>query len=356
MLTVAVVITWLAAGYRIAISASQPRTLWRFSFTAIMVTVAIALTLYEFRTPVDHYLGVPALAGLLSRLVINVGIGFLLVYLHALRGKDVPTRALASYALITITVLLTLVISWSAGSFRTRELDDLLESPSASAAVYCLVFWSFLGTGLAMTARTCRQRWRTARHADPAREVSLLLTGSGAMVGLAVLVLWSVSLVMAATGADGTALNAVGDRLMPGAAGLVAVGVICLLVVPYLAALWVTARRWRALRPLWTELVGRYPQVHLDLQPSGGPLTRLQFHVERMIIETLDALRIAPAGQVPPGVGGVDAIAGCLIAESAAGSGVRAAELLDHSDSRDAEVDQLILLAAAFQRLHRVAA
>jgi hypothetical protein len=45
MLTGAVVISWLAAGYRIAISISQPRTLWRSSFTGVMVTVAVALTL-----------------------------------------------------------------------------------------------------------------------------------------------------------------------------------------------------------------------------------------------------------------------------------------------------------------------
>jgi len=356
MLTIVVLITWVAAGYRVALSLSQPRTLWRSSFTVVMVTVASALTLYDFRADVDHRLGVPSLADLLSRLAITVGIGFLLAYLHALRVKDVPATALAGYAVITAAVLVTLLVSWVVGPFRARELDDLLARPSASLAVYCLTFWTFLGMATALTARTCLRRWRTVRHEDPGREVSLLLTASGAVVGIAVLCLWSLSLILTLTGLRSSGINQLGDWLLPFAAGLVAVGVICLLVVPYLASLLVTWRRWRALRPLWIALIARYPQVHLDVQPRGGPLTRQEFRLERMIIETLDALRVAPVGQLANGARGVEAVARSLVDEAAAGSGVNAAELLDHSDSRDADVDQLVLLAGAFERLHRVSA
>lgn len=356
MLATAVLVTWLAAGYRMVLSLSQPRTLWRTSFTAVMVAVAIAFTLYDFRGPIDQHLGVPALAGLLCRLVLSVGVGFLLVYLHSLRADDVPRAALIFYAVITGAMLLTMLISWVAGSFRGRELDDLLVSPSASVAVYCLTFWLFLAAGLALTARTCQSRWRTVRHQDPGREVSLLLTASGAVVGLAVLSLWSTSLLLALAGFDGSGLNEVGDRLLPIAAGLVAVGVICLLVVPYLVSLVVTWCRWRSLRPLWRELIARYPQVHLDVRPRGGLLTRLQFRLERMIIETLDALRIAPVGALPADGTGVEAVAQSLFDEDAAESEVHAAELLDRSESRDADVDQLVTLAGAFERLHRAAA
>jgi hypothetical protein len=356
MLTIAVLITWLAAGYRIVLSLSQPRTLWRTSFTAVMVTVAIAFTLYDFRVPIDQHLGVPALAGLLSRLVISVGVGFLLIYLHFLGGKDVPVRSLVVYAVITLAVLLTMLIAWDLGSFRERELADLLVSPSASVALYCLSFWSFLAMALSLTVRTCLGRWRTVRHQDPGREVSLLLTATGAGVGLVVLALWSASLIFASTGFDGSRLNEMGDRLLPIAAGLVAIGVICLLVVPYLVSLVVTWRRWRALRPLWVALVDRYPQVHLDVQPRGGLLTRLQFRLERMIIETLDALRVAPVAVLPDGGRGVEAVARSLVEEAVTEGDVRAAELLDHSKSRDADVDQLVMLAGVFERLHRAAA
>lgn len=356
MLTIAALISWLAAGYRIALSLSQPRTVWRTSFTAVMVTVAIAFTLYDCRVPIDQHLGVPDLADLLSRLVISVGVGFLLIYLHTLRVQDVPVRSLILYALITVAVLLTMLITWGLGWFRERELDDLLVSPSASVAIYCLSFWAFLAVGLALTAQTCLSRWRTVRHQDPGREVSLLLTGSGAGVGLVVLTLWSSSLILTIAGLDGVRVNAMGDRLLPIAAGLVGVGVICLLVVPYLVSLVVTWRRWRALRPLWVALIDRYPQVHWDVQPRGGLLTRLQFRLERVIIETLDALRVAPVGALPAGVRGVEAVAHTLVEEAAAQGDVNAAELLDHSESRDADVDQLVTLAGAFERLHRAAA
>lgn len=356
MLTIAVLITWVAAGYRMALSLSQPGTLWRTSFTVVMVTVAIAFTLYDFRMPIDQHLGVPAFTGLLSRLVISVGVGFLLIYLHTLRVKDVPTRSLILYAVITLAVLLTVLLAWGLGSFRERELDDLLVSPSASVAFYCLSFWSFLAVALALTVRTCLSRWRTVRHQDPGREVSLLLTASGAGVGLVVLTLWSGSLILTVAGFDGSRVNETGDRLLPIAAGLVAVGVISLLVVPYIVSLIVTWRRWRALRPLWVALVDRYPQVHLDVQPRGGLRTRLQFGLERMIIETLDALRVAPVGVLPAGVRGVEAVAYSLVEEAATEGDVHAAELLDHSESRDADVDQLVMLAGAFERLHRVAA
>jgi hypothetical protein len=260
------------------------------------------------------------------------------------------------YALVTCAVLLTMLISWLVGSFRGRELDDLLLRPSASVAVYCLTFWMFLALGLALTARTCLGRWRTVRHQDPGREVSLLLTASGAVVGLAVLGLWSASLMVTIRGADGSSVNKIGDRLLPVAAGLVALGVICLLVVPYLVSLGVAWRRYRALRPLWVELIARYPQVHLDVQPRGGPLTRLQFRLERIIIETLDSLRIAPVGQLEAGTGRLEAVARSLVENGAADDGVHAAELLDHSESREADVEQLVMLAGAFERLHRVAA
>lgn len=261
MLTLAVLIAWLAAGYRLLVSLSQPRTLWRSSFTAVTLTVALAFTMYDFRAGIDQYLGVPDLTGLLSRLVITVGAGFLLVYLHALRVEIVPATALAVYGLITVGVLATLVISWSAASFPQREVDDLLASPSAAVAVYCLSFWLFQGLALTLTARTCLSRWRTVRHGDPGREVSLLLTASGAIVGLAVLGLWSVSLVLTVAGPSGSAFNAVGDRLLPAAEGLVAVGVICPAGRAVLASLVVTWRRWKALRPLWMELVRRSAPV-----------------------------------------------------------------------------------------------
>jgi hypothetical protein len=355
MLTAALLITWAAAAYRLILSWSQPRTIWRTSFTAVMVALAVAVTIYRFREPIDQLLHTPNLAGLLSRLVAVVGLGCLLVYLHALRAEVVPARALLLYILITWAVAATLAVSWVLGPFHTSELDDLRVVPSVATSVYCLSFWLFLGLASIATASTCLRRRRAVRHQDRAREVSLLLSASGALVGLAVAMLWSVSLAWP-VGSLGSALNGWADRLMPVACALIAAGVICMLVVPLLMSLIVTWRRWRALRPLWAALMERYPQVRLDVRPRGGPLTRMQFRMERMIIETFDALRLAPVGDPVPGVAGVETVARSLHRETEPRWSRHAVDLLDHVDSRDADVDQLIRLAGAYERLHHAAA
>ncbi|WP_460809768.1 DUF6545 domain-containing protein [Microlunatus endophyticus] len=352
MLTAAVAIAWSAAIYRLVVSASQSRTLWRSSFTAVTITVAIASTLYDFRLAIDRYLSAPNLADLLARLTISVGAGFLLVYLHTLRSDTVPVGALVGYATVTVAVLITMSSAWLLGSFHSREIDDLLTVLSTDVAVYCLAFWSMLGVSLAAMSWTCFGRWRTAHHQDPAREVSMLLIAGAGILGLAVVVLWALSLVLTMANHAGADANAAGDRLLPVAAAMSSVGIISLLVVPYLATLHVTRMRWRALRPLWRALVERYPEVHLEAQPQGGPLTRLQFGLERMIIEIFDALRIAPVGDYPADVGKAEAIIRAIMTNPVRQANRHAADLLDHSESRDDDLDQLIALAGAFERLH----
>lgn len=351
MLTAAVAIAWLAAIYRLVVSASQPRTLWRSSFTAVTITVAIASTLYDFRLLIDQYLNVPNLADLLARVVISVGAGFLLVYVHTLRSDTVPAYALVLYATVTAVALITMISAWLFGSFRDQELNDLLTAPSPDVAVYCLTFWSMLGVSLAAMSWTCIGRWRTVRHQDPAREVSMLLIAGAGILGVAVVLLWSLSLMLTmANGEGAAAVNAAGDRILPAAAAMSSIGIISLLVVPYLAALLGTWRRWRALRPLWRALIGRYPQVHLEVQLQGGLLTRLQFGLERMIIEIFDALRIAPVGEYPHDVSEAEAIVRAILAEPESPTNQHAADLLDQSESRDADLDQLIALASVFER------
>jgi hypothetical protein len=355
MLTVAMLIVWAAAVYRLALSLAQPRTLWRTSLTAVILAMAVAPSLYAFRQPIDQLVQLPNLAGLLSRLVVTVGLGFLLVFLHALRLPAVPRSALTIYSVTTVAVAVALVLSWILGPFHRRELDDLLAVPSVATALYCVSFWAFLGVVLALTAWTCLPRRRTVSHQDLAREVSLLLTAFGSLVGLAVLLLWSLSLISTVAGADGSAFNRLGDRLMPIPIALVAGGVVSLLVVPYLVSLIVTWRRWSVLRPLWAVMVERYPHVHLEARPRGGLLSRLQFRVERMIIEILDALRIAPVATPRPGDAPVDAVARSISEGVHPQSGWRAGELLDHPGSRDGDVDQLVRLARAYKGLHHAA-
>jgi hypothetical protein len=71
-----------------------------------------------------------------------------------------------------------------------------------------------------------------------------------------------------------------------------------------------------------------------------------------MIIEIFDALRIAPIGDYPADVSKAEAIIRAIMANPVRQANRHAADLLDHSDSRDDDLDQLIALAGAFERLH----
>jgi len=57
ILDLAIVLTWLAAGYRTWVLMTQPRTIWRTSFTVSMAATAVAFTLYRFRLPLDQLTG-----------------------------------------------------------------------------------------------------------------------------------------------------------------------------------------------------------------------------------------------------------------------------------------------------------
>jgi hypothetical protein len=354
MLDVAIAIAWVAAAYRIWVSVSQPSVLWRTSFTVAMVSTALAFTLYRYRAVLDQMSGVWNLSGLTARGIFAVGIGFLLIYLDFLRRERVPNRTVVTYLSTTAIVIVIMVSSWVASPVHDRTVDDLLElSAHVSVVVYCVSFWVFLIAALAIMARTCLARGRTFRHDDLARSVSLLLIGGSAVVAIPVLMLWTASLLIRHRGGDPGILNAVGDAILPWPVLLDAAGVLSLLVVPYLASFARAWRHWRRLSPLWSEVVSRYPQVHLPLHLTGGPLTRLETRVARMIIETRDALRIAGVDVAPVQRLPVEAVAQALHAR--AGGARSVADVLGGAETREADLQQLMALSLAFRRIRRAA-
>lgn len=316
-----------------------------------MVCTAAAFTMYQYRAGFDATAGVWNLAGLAAHITLAVGLGFLLIYLDSLRRLEVPKRTATIYLAVTAVVIIVMIGSWLAAPVHDRDVADLLDLPANGAvAVYCIAFWAFLACVLLTMTRTCLARGRTFRHEDLARSISMVLIGASALTAIPVVLLWSISLLVRNRGGSPGRLNAIGDALLPWAVLLNALGVLCLLTVPYLASLiraWLHLRR---LRPLWSALVHRYPWVHLPLRLTGGPLTRLQTLVERAIIETRDALRIAridvPAGQVS-----VESIARAL--RTSAGGSRNVADLLDRSETREADLDQLMALSQAFEKAGR---
>ena len=347
----AIVLTWIAAIYRIWVLASQPRAIWRTSFSVSMLATAVAFTLYRFRLPIDQLVGVPNLAGLLAHVIFAVGAGFLLVYLQALRSQVISTQRVRAYLFTSVVVSVIMTMSWSAAPIHDHPLDDLLPlAEHPSVAIYCVTFWSYLACALALMARTCLARGRTFRREDLARSISLLLIGLSAAAAIPALLLWTASILVGyLTGREEQRLNALGDALLPWPVLLNAAGVLALLTVPYLSAVVTTWWRGRQLKPLWQAMIARYPQVHLELQPSGGPLSRLQTQMERAIIEIHDGLRIATVDVVDgdsPDTS-LNALAAALRRPTAGDRHV--AELLERVDTREADLRQMLDLARAFR-------
>lgn len=344
---VAIVLTWLAAGHRIWVVLTQPRMIWRTSVCVSMIATAIAFTLYRARSFLDQLAGAPNLTGLLAHVTFALGVGFLLIYLDALRWPVVSAAKITVYLAVAVAASVIMIVSWIVAPVHDRTVDDLLPmAGNLSVVVYCVAFWSYLVWALSVMAWTCLARGRLFRREDPTRFVSLLLIGISAAGAIPVLLLWSASiLVRYATGDNASRLNAIGDAILPWPLLLNAAGVLCLFAVPYLSALVTTWWRGRQLEPLWDAMVTRYPQVHLDFQESGGPLTRLQTRMERAIIEIHDALRIAKVDAAASG--SVESVAAGL--RRSADGQRRASDLLERVDTREADLRQILALARAFR-------
>lgn len=351
ILNLAIALAWLAAGYRAWVLLTQPRTIWRTSFSVSTVATALGLTLYRFRAPLDEVTQIWNLTGLLAHAVFAVGLGFLLIYLDALRLPVVRAQRVRLYLTAAGIAVLIMTAAWLVAPVHDRPREDLLPlADNLSVVVYCATFWLYLAAALGYMAWTCLARGRTFRREDLARSISLLLIGVSAVAAMPVLLLWTVSiLIRHLTGSEASRLNAIGDALLPWPVLLNAIGVLSLLTVPYLSALAIAWWRWWQLRSLWVSMISRYPQVHLELRSTGGPLTRARTRTERAIIEIHDALRIARVDipdEAPPGAS-LESVA-LALRQSEAGER-RVADLLARVDSREADVRQVVALARAFR-------
>ena len=344
---IAIGVTWLAAGYRFWVLVRQPTTFWRLAISVSMACTAIAFTLYRFRSPLDQATGSPNLTGLIARVVFAVGAGFLNVYLDALRRPHAHVLPVGRRLAAAATVSLVMIISWSVAPVHGRTVEDFLPyARHTSVVVYCLCFWAYLVWVLAIMAATSITRARQFRREDPTRSISLMVVGVSAAVEVPGILLWGLSIVITrVTGANTDRINALGDAILPWPLLANAIGALSLLVLPYLSDLIATVRRLRGLTPLWRELTTRHPEVHLQLQLTGGPLTRLQLRSERAIIEIHDALRLAQVDI--DGQPSLERLARGL--RYPGDTGRRASDLLERVDTRDADIRQIVDLSRAFQ-------
>ena len=156
ILDTAIILTWLATGYRGWVLLTQDRTIWRTSVAISMTATAVAFTLYRFRSPLDELTGTWNITGLLAHAVLTFGLAYLLIYLDALRMPNVPKQRIRIYLVSAGLAVFTMTAAWVVAPVHERPLDDLLPlARHLSVVIYCISFWVYLALTLALMAWTC---------------------------------------------------------------------------------------------------------------------------------------------------------------------------------------------------------
>ena len=347
-LTIAVI--WLTSIYRLAMLVHHRRTVWRVCFTASIVAAAVALTLRRFHQAIDHAAGLPNLAELANHLVLVAGLTFLLIYLDALRMPALSTRRIRIYVGLAITVAVTITTAWALAPVHDRGHEDLIPlSWHPAVVVYCLTFWAFLAFAVFMLGWTCLARGRAVRREDPARSITMVLSGVSGFAAVLVVLLWVIALLGYRHAPQASAASrAVANTLLPWPILLAVSGILGLVIIPYVSGLATALWRWRQLHPLWAALVDRHPEVHLPLTPTGGPLSRAETRTERAIIEIHDALRLTRVDLDPPTTRRpLTAVAAAL--HSGDRGQWRVTDLLPRATGREDDIRQLVALSHAFR-------
>lgn len=338
---------WAAAAYRIVLSIRAVKTVWRTAFTVCIVSVALGATLdtYGHRT-LDPWLMIWNLSALLTHLSLIVAAASTSIYVSTLRRVKVSTCALIVRVAVAASAWAMQIGAWLHAPVHGRELPDFAVAWSnGSVCVFNTVFVLVIVLAAAETAVFCLTQ--AASRDDLTRTISLSLTGTACLAAAVAFSLGGVVVfIRYLTGSDPVMLAAIFDTSIPFIMVVLALGTLSLLVGPPMIDLVRHFSQWQTLRPLWRDLIDAAPQVHLNVTVTGGPRQRLHLRVQRATVEIHDALRLT---RVPVNVGAnLEELARAL---HAPGRGhCTAAELLDHTETSEADVAQLLTLARKYSR------
>ncbi len=288
MTPVAVLLLWLAAGYRLHMLRKAPGFI-NASYAVAATGLALAFAVKAAGNSIDSVTG-PYVSDLVEHLLVVVaGVGAQL-FLLALRDGAPPRRSLVIRAGIAAAVGATMTAAFLAAPLRfpsSAELDEAYGN-LAAIAVYRLIFNIHLTYVLVDNIRLCRRY--AAIPGDPGRSISLTLVGWGSAVALT----YSTSriaytLVDTLTGHAPAVIRAVGSEAAAvGLCGL-AVGMLAPRVVSGMSS-WSDARQGgRRLQPLWSELTGCFPALALPTGRGVGPRAA-ELRYDRQLLEVAEGL------------------------------------------------------------------
>jgi hypothetical protein len=286
------VLLWGAAIYRIAFTARHPLTVWRAAFTVGTTMTAVSATFWVYRAAIDRLTGVANLANLLCHIALLAGVVSGLVYIESLRHRQLPRRQVGLHLGVGALTALVMVLTWVAAPIHGRFYPDLAPlAGNLSITLYSAAFYVFLVWSLGRIAAFCLIQG--FRREDPARTVSLILTGLSCALGALISAIWAAAIaVRYAAGSDSTKVSRAGDALLPVALITSGAAILALLIVPWVLDVVRSYLRLRALRPAWRVLTNLHPEVRLRPTRAWGLRAWLEMRERRTAIELDDALRL----------------------------------------------------------------
>ena len=291
-LAIMLALLWGATVYRIALSVRHPLTVWRTALTTAIAMAALSMTLWAWRQSLDHLFGVPNLTNLLYHCTTLAGLVSALVYVESLRHQALPRRWVHLHVGTGTATALVMTGAWITAPIHDRFHVDLAPlAGMAPVALYTAAFYLFMIWALALQAIFCFTQGLS--RADVARTVSLVLNGSACSLGALISALWMAAVVgRFLTGSDPTTLSQIGNLLLPAPLILLSLGILSMIVVPWIRDIVRSYIRLRSMRPQWQELTALYPEVRLQPARAWGPRAWLKTRERRTAIEIEDALRL----------------------------------------------------------------
>ncbi|BEP13862.1 hypothetical protein acdb102_21730 [Acidothermaceae bacterium B102] len=348
ILTLVLILFWLAAGHRMALLARRRNSV-NFSYAIAALGVACAVTVKTWQAGFDELTG-PYVSDLVLHLFIIVaGLGSQM-FLLTLRAAQPARPEVAGRLIVAAFATTVIVVSFIFAPIHRAVTGGLDEGYGdlVPIAVYRVALNAYLTYVLVDIVRLCR-RYADLRD-DAGRSVGLKLVGWGCAAGLG----YSVSRLLYAlvdpiVSGRPTLLLAVGRWSALISLAALAAGVLTPWWLPSALA-WREARRGTAqVAELWGDLAVTFPAIVLYTGRTWN-VRRAQLRYDRCLIEIAEGLARASLGQASE-ASDIDGLAVALRRSRpvwAAGIGPKAVAALPTPATPEAEQRLLLALALAY--------
>lgn len=280
----ATALLWGVVVWRVVLTLARGWASWRGTLTVGMLCLAVMVTGIVWRGPVDAFIGVPNMAGLLARVAVVMGIltGHLTL---------IPTSSRARAWMIgeAAAAILIVSVAWALAPLHGAEVLDLrpLSTTSLPVAIYTAGVDLHLGVaGTLLTFGLGSGSRRSAAAGDKVAAFTLGLGALGTALGVFASILLLLQIGYIGLGYEEPSwLSTSAVNAVVGLTGATLAAALLLFPVGE----WVQAhRRVLGVTPDWRAAIATHPEVHLA-QSTWTRVLRPQLVLHRRRIELEDA-------------------------------------------------------------------